>query len=297
MDKKFVDILQQLVKDLNNEGKIGKFLEKTSCKSYLDDYTRGDFKNEKSFFLRVLEVGVAKEIYTTDDLANCKKKQVRVLVEAYNPKEASIEIVDILAFLLRGDTTKTVKQQEKKEEAPVKQLEKKEETSVKQPPVQPSTNDIIFIKPKEGSDFTFGSYKWLVLKTQNDRALIITQDIIKQMRFHASSNVYSNSEVRNYLINDFYNSFNNKEKKRILQDTETKDKIFLLSVEQANYYYANDTKRVARYNGSACFWWLRSPGGSSGYASYVFYDGDIYLRGFYVYGGSGGVRPALWLNL
>jgi hypothetical protein len=45
------------------------------------------------------------------------------------------------------------------------------------------------------------------------------------------------------------------------------------------------------------WWWLRSPGGDSNHASFVDYDGGVYVEGTYVNIRIGGLRPALWLNL
>jgi hypothetical protein len=59
--------------------------------------------------------------------------------------------------------------------------------------------------------------------------------------------------------------------------------------------------RIARdEEGSASWWWLRSPGGHSYNAAHVNVDGILYLLGHDVklnthFGG--GLRPALWLNL
>ena len=54
---------------------------------------------------------------------------------------------------------------------------------------------------------------------------------------------------------------------------------------------------TARYTGTATWWWLRSPGLSNYHAALVHIDGIVYFRGGIVCSASGGVRPALWLNL
>jgi hypothetical protein len=60
----------------------------------------------------------------------------------------------------------------------------------------------------------------------------------------------------------------------------------------------NSSNRVANYsNAGASWWWFRSPGNYSSIAAYVDDDGLVYVNGFFVYDDSGGVRPALWLNL
>ncbi|MDR0474170.1 MAG: DUF6273 domain-containing protein, partial [Treponema sp.] len=73
------------------------------------------------------------------------------------------------------------------------------------------------------------------------------------------------------------------------------------------YWLSNnhDGERVAKDgNGTACWWWLRSPGDVSRDAAYVdvgggvgVYGGRVYVNGIKVILDYGGVRPALWLNL
>jgi len=114
--------------------------------------------------------------------------------------------------------------------------------------------------------------------------------------------------------------------------SNTTDKIFLLSLEEVDRYFGNsgdyqqkrlkkykngrwiadsygsvfsnvhDSDRQAKFNNGACWWWLRSPGDISNYAAYVGTVGFVGVYGIHVYGDhvrsdSGGVRPALWLNL
>ena len=65
-------------------------------------------------------------------------------------------------------------------------------------------------------------------------------------------------------------------------------------------YYINDQyndKRVAKFKGQACWWWLRSPGLQNCIASNVYEDGSLRLSGIFNYHVEGGVRPALWIKL
>ena len=59
---------------------------------------------------------------------------------------------------------------------------------------------------------------------------------------------------------------------------------------------------IVKYrNKWASLWWLRSPGLNSLYAAYVSFDvsfdGSVDVIGYIAYGGGGGVRSDLWLNL
>ena len=79
----------------------------------------------------------------------------------------------------------------------------------------------------------------------------------------------------------------------------TKDRGFLLSIDEANALFPSDESRKATYHGKTAWWWLRSPGHRSDHAAFVYTDGNLYLSGGGVghVDGSGGVRPAVFLNL
>jgi len=140
---------------------------------------------------------------------------------------------------------------------------------------------------KVGDLIPFGGYDWRVLNVQSGKALIITEDIIEQRRFDSSSNKWDSCELKRYLNNEFINKFN---KAQINGD------IFLLSVDEVNKYFKNDEERIAKLEGKTHWWWLRSPGDYN-FAAYVGSVGSVFVNGFYVYYDTGGVRPALWLNL
>ena len=90
----------------------------------------------------------------------------------------------------------------------------------------------------------------------------------------------------------------------------TQDKVFLLSIVEANKYFSSDSARQCKpteyavaggayVNGSNgnCWWWLRSPGYSQHYTARVGYDGGVYVYGYIVCGKGNVVRPALWIDL
>jgi hypothetical protein len=102
-------------------------------------------------------------------------------------------------------------------------------------------------------------------------------------------------------------------------DTEagnaTRDKIFLLSINEANEYFASDEARMCvptayaiangaytndnyRVDGEAtCYWWLRSPGDDQRSAVIVVSDGSVFSLGDLVFRGLACVRPAMWISL
>ena len=148
-----------------------------------------------------------------------------------------------------------------------------------------------------GAVVRFEGREWRLLEKQENKALFISQRIIGERRFDGNSNVWANSEIRRYLNGEFYNSLSDETKSRIVDHT-TADKVFLLSVDEARRYFRSDSDRVARNSqGQASWWWLRSPGLNTYGACYVNSAGYINLIGRSVDYTSGGVRPALWLNL
>ena len=92
---------------------------------------------------------------------------------------------------------------------------------------------------------------------------------------------------------------------------DTFDKVFLLSITEANKYFADNEDRCCDYTkyGEAqrkakdydsdivvCNWWLRSPGESQYKATLVRPAGDIPDFGYSVNETYSGVRPALWID-
>ena len=89
----------------------------------------------------------------------------------------------------------------------------------------------------------------------------------------------------------------------------TQDRVFLLSIAEAETLFRDDASRVGKntayakaqgaYNyPGAGRWWLRSPGDNSHYAACVNADGSVDRIGDNVHGRPDhAVRPAFWLNL
>lgn len=161
---------------------------------------------------------------------------------------------------------------------------------------------------------------------------LLMQDIYENRAWHSSNtNDYANSTIHSYLNSTFLNLFESNIKNAIKQvklpyrkgsGTSTtvtggsnglSAKIFLLSATETSFDFSympsgegaelayfkgcadnsSDSKRVAYLNGSATFWWLRSPYcGSSSYALCVSSNGDWGLNGCST---SLGIRPALIL--
>lgn len=198
-----------------------------------------------------------------------------------------------------------------------------------------------------GDKILFGNYDWQVLDIQNDRALIITENIIEQRPYHNAyvGITWADCSLRKYLNGEFYDRFNKDDKSRICPvinknpdnqwygikgGEDTRDRIFLLSIEEVVCKYFGDSssklynpgknqrywfqrkdenngRRIARLEANKeqiWWWWIRTPGRVNVKAVYIHGDGNIGIQGNNILKGNiadgkctGGVRPALWLKL
>ena len=174
---------------------------------------------------------------------------------------------------------------------------------------------------KINSLISFAGYSWRVLDIKNNAALIITEEIIDQRSYHNSYKeiTWADCSLRKYLNGEFYDSFSDADKSRIVPvinknpDNEwygseggedTEDRIFLLSIEEVackyfgdssrllynkgvnqRYWFSrkdpNNSKRIARLKDcdGVWWWWLRSPGRANVRAAYIHGDGNIGIQG------------------
>lgn len=180
---------------------------------------------------------------------------------------------------------------------------------------------------------TFGGFRWRILGEENCMSLLLSEKILERRAFNdtTADTTWGECTLRQYLNNEFYNSFGDEEQSRIVSReniTErnpwfditsrntSNDKIFLLSLEEvvkhfgdsgllhnppAKKLFINDSdfndQRIARdNNGQPIIWWLRSPGDSNRSAAVVMGNGHITPCGFDVSNPQGGVRPAMWVK-
>ncbi|MCL1893453.1 MAG: DUF6273 domain-containing protein [Holophagaceae bacterium] len=154
----------------------------------------------------------------------------------------------------------------------------------------------------------FGPYKWRVLDRQGNKALLITENVLENCIFHGNftSVTWETCDLRKYLNNDFLQKFSIDEQRQIAEISitnpnnpqygtsggeNTTDKVFLLSIEEAQRYFVDDNDRKA-----IDWWWLRSPGHSSGLVACVDGEGFINAYGYNAYDiHLCGPRPALMI--
>ncbi|MCL2399049.1 MAG: GNAT family N-acetyltransferase [Defluviitaleaceae bacterium] len=188
-----------------------------------------------------------------------------------------------------------------------------------------------------GSLIKFGRYDWRVLDIHDNTALIISDKVIELRKYHdrCESVTWSNCTIRQYLNEDFYDTFDNAEKSRIVETRiynynnpwfgtsggdDTIDKIFLLCVDEVTKYFGdsrqlrggnpntnyfiddnfNNTRKALDTVASPSRWWLRTPGNLPHFVASVTTDGRVAVSGDFVNRSdafSVGIRPALWLKI
>ena len=179
----------------------------------------------------------------------------------------------------------------------------------------------------QDKDGTEKPIKWIVMKNEGNQVLLLSKYVLDTKPYNKESKAvtWETSDIRKWLNNEFCKiAFNNAEKGRIRTTliknednfetktsggNDTKDKVFLLSQKEVETLFSNEEERIAKATEYAqksgvyvdkeksSWWWLRSPGIDSSSAAVVSKYGWVDGFGSSVYGYSGGVRPALYLNL
>ena len=175
--------------------------------------------------------------------------------------------------------------------------------------------------------------EWLVLDREEDRILVISKYGLSSQAFNTTniSVAWDHSTVRDYLNRRFLNdAFSEGEQTRILAVTvraeqnpffdtdsgeDTQDKVFLLSIEEADRYFSSDEARrciptpytvahgacvsitYTTEGRATCWWWLRQPGRRNNLAACIDEDGSIHPSGYDNFLDDVAVRPAMWISL
>lgn len=187
-----------------------------------------------------------------------------------------------------------------------------------------------------GDVVAFGAYKqgfdgsnnkekieWLVLAKEENRILVISKYVLDCQKYYTSFQdiTWDACSLRTWLNDEFLNSAFIHDEQMLIAKTailpgnnptyetdagkETTDRVFLLSIDEAEKYFASDAERVCsqtpvaerRAEGHKCYWWLRSPGNHQRNAACVYPDGTVNYDGLNVNTGElGGVRPAMWIT-
>ena len=186
----------------------------------------------------------------------------------------------------------------------------------------------------DDGELSFGHYGrdkspivWEVLSTVDNEALIITKECIDSKNYNASyeKTTWETSSIRKWLNEEFIKTaFTEDEREHILETplrnpdnyfnrvnggNDTKDKVFLLNIDEAEFYFDDRFKRQALAGKEALgkrayvagtgytAWWLRTPGSDEVHASNVDYYGTAVNIGFLVNYTSNCIRPAMWIKI
>ena len=199
-------------------------------------------------------------------------------------------------------------------------------------------------KINAGDILKFGSYpyeedgtskpiEWIVLDIDaKGNALLLSKYALDNVEYNETDTdvTWETSTIRHWLNKDFFNkAFNEEEKKKIAETyienndnldyltkggNATKDRIFLLSIEEVHKYLRSKEIRKAiptpyaktvnggrlstdADTGGSCWWWLRSPGIDQYTAADVNTDGYVFSDGHFVYNDYYAVRVAFKINL
>ncbi|MDR2599466.1 MAG: GNAT family N-acetyltransferase [Oscillospiraceae bacterium] len=188
-----------------------------------------------------------------------------------------------------------------------------------------------------GKVMQFGNNRWWVLNVQDGKALLLCDHVLEKHCYHDKYEAvtWADCSLRHYMNNEFYNTFSDADKSRILETKllnmnnpwfgtnggrDTEDKIFILSIHEVVTYLGNSGQLNNRNPDSKFFindsyngirkavsddnlpssWWLRTPGNNPNFASCVTVEGRIAVSGDFVnrdYFFVGGFRPAMWISL
>ena len=221
-------------------------------------------------------------------------------------------------------------------------------------PVEAVTADTKTVAPdvQVGTYVTFGSYEqdndlsngkedieWLVLARENNKALLISRYSLDNQPYseHTEEVPWENCSLRKWLNDNFLNeAFSSDEQNSIItsvvtadenpfhklsQGNDTMDKVFVLSVIEANKYFSSNSERLCQ--GTAychahrapkskdtgnCWWWLRTL--NSAFVAAVV-DDEVPIEagaadndknnsssgGDYVTCMEASVRPSVWIDL
>ena len=175
--------------------------------------------------------------------------------------------------------------------------------------------------------------EWLVLDKEDDRILVISRYGLSSQAYNGtnSSVTWEHSSLRGFLNRHFLkDAFSEEEQARIPTVTvradqnpqfdtdsgkDTQDKVFALSVQEADRYFSSDEARrcVPTPNTAAqgacvsityevdgrgtCWWWLRQPGRRNNLAACIDEDGALHPSGYDNSLDDVAVRPAMWINI
>lgn len=173
---------------------------------------------------------------------------------------------------------------------------------------------------------------WQVLERKNGQVLLISKYALLGMQFHTRMAKWNEiigwekSSLRSWLNSEFFEKSFSPEEKAIIMESDvpahenpahnikpgnaTKDRLFLLSIPEAEKYFPTDDSRRCQMTkfvkasgvfttdngGDICRWWLRTPGYNQNRVACVGAAGQILPGGENIdIGDECCIRPAIWV--
>lgn len=190
---------------------------------------------------------------------------------------------------------------------------------------------VLFGSYEQDDDRTNGKedIEWLVLDIQDGKALVISKYALdcKPYYWTYMPVTWESSTLRTWLNEDFIAEAFCVEESAMIPEVSvsvgenptygtkagkaTQDRVYLLSIEEADLYFASESQRkceptayatakgayTSTESGLCCWWWLRSPGFLQFRTALVLNDGRVYEHGDFAAYGTGTVRPVMWIDL
>ena len=173
-----------------------------------------------------------------------------------------------------------------------------------------------YIQDKDGT--VFSPLSWRILEKKDNMMLLVTEKIVDHIQFSAKkNNNWENSDIVQWLNKDFADRAFNEHEKTLIENSVSGEKVFLLSLEEYEHYFADprdaragftdySRKKASEHYGSNIrepygFWWLRTANERGGWGE----DGSVYINHVCNNGTVNpferaeyfdGVRPAIWVK-
>ena len=217
--------------------------------------------------------------------------------------------------------------------------------SVTEAPVEP-TDCSYLANANVGDHIVFGAYEqdndgtngkepieWLVLAKENGRLLVISGYALDCKKYNDdyAPATWESCTLRAWLNGEFRNAAFSPSEQLVIpavavtaqanpeyataQGNDVTDRVFLLSVTEAQNYFASDEARICgatdyavaqgaytskKYTAgdkAACWWWFRTSGGAANKAANADCGGSVGFGGVQVNYGTFAVRPAMWIDI
>ncbi len=251
---------------------------------------------------------------SADKISECKYRAAVALIESGKYTEAIAALDALNGYKDSAEKAKSVYEQHYMEMLKVAEV----------------GDTVYFGTYEQDNDTSNGKEKieWQVLANENNRVLVISKYGLDCQQYNIARTdvTWESCTLRAWLNETFLNSaFSSSEQAAIAQTTvtadknpeydtdpgnATTDKVFLLSIDEANKYFSSSSARQckptayavangASESGSGNCWWLRSSGYHQDYAAIVlnFSFGSVDDSGSYVNFDTYAVRPAMWIDL